>query len=570
MSDFKPSTHLGSIEPPQQNLAKLSFCNSNKLADVRAWVDNLHATQVMKTSADLYKAVPEVSHLKTDYKNRFEILEALRPSVHNCINGLAKHFLYQPLILPQEAQRTAIVAQSLQKHMLEGYVSTVMAIVQKGKANQATLDLLTKAIHRAITGINNLFLRSYQMYTQPPQNLWRKLHSLYLTAEYFELEKKSVVDPTLRLARGQTIHTAYMRTLMMACSRCNQLGQNEVWALHCAFETWAQYVKLAPQLFNHVYAVDLLGNKSPSYAAKIGSESEGQLIKEIDFTPLLRQLSRHIDSSEEDFPVSSDLEVPNDFSKSLFQHLAASWKQMPQRQLERRDINGAAEVCVGLVDCHYYLCNGQEFNYFVKNSGQDEELVSGSTSRFTPRDMHDQAQQVSYERPVFRVSLQNASAGGYCMLWKGEIPAKVEAGELLGIKEIGRRTWSIGVIRWVKQLKQASQLGIQLLSTHPKPYGIAQTYDMGGYADYSRAMYIPSSRFGSSSASILTPGAPFQEFDKVKILDGDREWSAKLEKSVFATGNINQFAFRPLGDGGDEDSATDTESSDKNFDSGWE
>ncbi len=563
---ISPSELLLKLQSHKQDLGKLSFCSGSKASDVQKWVDSLKATQLMQTSASLYKAIPEICRLKTDYKNRIEILEIFRPIVQSSILGLSKHFLKQPLVLPKDAQHAAIIAQSLQKNMVDAYFLACMEIVNRGKANPNTLESLSKAIHRAITGISYLFLRSYQMYSQTPKGLWQKLHTLYLTASYFELTNNSVNDPMLNYSRGQTVQSAYIRALMMATSKCNQISQIDISSIFTVFENWSQYVKIDTLQIDsdNFFGVDMISDAPPRYKSNLDALPEN--CKEINFSNLIRHLGRYLDEDEQDeLMQTSEIIAPKDFPNKLYHHLAKCWREISTRQLERREIQGAAEICVGLVDCHYNLCNGQEFNFFIKNSGKDEH--EHNINAFTPQDMRVEKSNES-SRPIFRVALQNASAGGYCLLWKGDAEVKVEGGELLGIKEIGRRTWSIGVVRWIKQVHQGSQLGIQLLSTNPKPYGIAQTYEMGGYADFSRSIYIPSSRFGSSSSSILTPAVPFQAFSNVKILDGDQEYSAKLERNLFSSGSIAQFAFRPLNDDA-EDHNPNNDSND-NFNSRWE
>ena len=565
-----PSQLLAEIRLPDQNLNKLTFCNGSKTSDVLSWANTLHATQVMQTGLELYKAVPELPRLKTDYKNRIDMLEALRPTVQHCLVGLTKHFLHQPIILPREAQKTAIIAQSIQKGMADSYTAAIIDISKKGKANQQTLDLLAHVIHRAITGISYLFLRSYQMYALPPKGLWLRLHSLYQVAQYFDIADIPIADPLLKYSRLQSIKSAYVRNLMMACSRCNQVSQNDVETLFHTFENWAQSVSIneISDTDAHLYAFDAREDSGPAYKSDLHRDELAMGV-EINFSQLLNMLDRYINTDNDDIFPAGSITVPTEFSKQLFQHIGSCWNTLQKREQERKSIQGAAEVSVGLVDCHFFLCNGQEFDFFIKNSGKEEHIHN--VNSFTPKDMHGGKPFSSNERPIFRISLQNSSIGGYCMLWKGDIPARVEAGQLLGVKEVGKRSWSIGVVRWIRQLKQASQLGIQLLSTHPKPYGIAQSYDMGGYSDYSRAIYIPSSRFGSSSASLLTPIVPFQEYDKTKILDGDQEWAAKLEKQLFASGNIKQFAFRPLVDSDDQNEDTTPQRGQRsNFESGWE
>lgn len=545
----KPSELLDRISLPKQDVTRLSFCGTSKATGVRKWVDSLLATQIKHTSAQLYKALPEVCHLKTDYQNRLEILETLRPSVQYCILGLKKDFLNQSLILPQEAQKAAIVAQSLQKNMIDGYLVSLIHITQQAKANKQTLDLLAKAIHRTITGIGLFFFRSFQLYTQPPPRFWSILHTLYLVAKYYEISELPIVDPSLKHSRALSISAAYLRVLMLSTVRPNQLSQTNIEATYDVFEMWYSAVKIHNDPTDdceNFYIVDLLDNKAPFYKSQLKAGSSLQLI-ELDFKQLLSQLSKQSSPSEEALDSACNIRVPKEFPSSLLTHLLDVWGNVAQRRQERKNIEGAADISIGLVDCHYFVCNGQEFDYFVRSSGKpdtggDESIIA---TGLTPLESRQTAQS-NYDRPTYRATLQNASAGGFCLLWRGDVPAKIGAGELIGIKEIGKRTWSVGVVRWIRQLKQASQLGIQVISTNPRPYGVAQNYDMGGYSDYLRTLYIPPSKFGNESATLLTSTAPFHEFNKVRIIDGDREWKAKLNRIVFSTTSVLQFSFSPL------------------------
>jgi hypothetical protein len=257
-------------------------------------------------------------------------------------------------------------------------------------------------------------------------------------------------------------------------------------------------------------------------------------------------------------------------SGSLLAHLLQSWGGDAERKLERRPVQGAAELCVGLVDCHYFVSGAIRFEDFIKQSNEASAWQSdiGRTfSGLTPAD-NKPASSDGFTKPTYQVTVQNISAGGYCLLWKGEIPARVEAGELIGIKETGRKSWNLGVVRWVKQLKQASQLGIQLLSNHPTACGIAQIYDMGGFSDYMRGIMLPPSKFGDVPATILTAKAPFQDMSKAKLMQGLKITTIKLDRCLFSTGNIKQFSYHSL------DAAEETDKTasgrGKSFSSSWD
>ncbi len=546
----KPSQLLATIDLPPRDQAKMPFCDSAKANAVREWVDNLQATKVMQTSGKLYTATPQVARLKTDYKNRFDILEILRPTIQYAILGLQKTFLNQPLIMPEEAQKSVVVAQALQKNMINGYVTTVVQIAEKGRANKQTFALLSQALHRAITGIGLLFFRNYQIYAQTPASLWATLNILYQVARYYELTQQAVVDPILRSTRALSIEAAYARILMMATARTNQMSQTEIDTAFWVFENWCQAVKLNSDISDdaeNFFAINLTGSQGPVYKSHMGDIVPSGSI-EIDFKSLLSQLSKQSTNAEDIIDTGRTVKVPKEFSETLLKHLIDTWSSVAQRKHERRHIESAADVCVGLTDSHYFVCNGQDFDYFLRSAGTHEPQKISRFSQGLPPASHSGDAQASFV-PVHRVTLQNASAGGYCLLWQQDISAKVIAGEVIGVKEIGKRTWSVGVIRWVRQLKNASQLGIQLISNNPKPYGIAQTYDSGGYSEYMRAFFVPPAKFGQGKPTLMTVSAPFQEFDKVRLIDGEKEWRAKLDRAVFSTKSMQQFRFRNI-DGG--------------------
>ncbi len=576
---IKPSQLLGHINLPPKDLNRLSFCGSAKASVVQAWVNNLQATQVMKTSSILYNAVPEIPRLKTDYANRIEILETLRPSIQYSILGLQKTFLNQPLIMPAEAQKAVVVAQSLQKNMIDGYLTTVVEIAEKGKANKNTFELLGTAIHRAINGVGLLFFRNYQIYAHPPASLWATLNILYLVACYYEIADKQIKDPTLNKARSLSISEAYTRILMLAAAKTNQMSQPDIDAAFTVFENWCPAVTLANVISDdpeNFYAVNLLSSQGPVYKSKIKDRSKGYFI-ELEFKPLLSLLSKQSTNTDDIVSGGNKIQVPKDFPESLLRHLLETWSNVAQRKFDRRMIESTAEVCVGLSDCHYFVCNGQDFDYFLKSSGTSEQQkVSRFSQGLTPASHLNDYQNSCI--PVHRVQIQNVSAGGYCILWHEDISSKVSAGEVIGIKEMGKRTWNVGVIRWVRQLKNASQLGLQLLSNNPKPYAVAQTYDMGGYSEFMRALFLPPSKFGQNNPTLLTASAPFNEFDKVKLVDGEKESTAKLDRVVFSTKSAQQFKFRRLDSGMNQASETSTyvtgsqpaASDPDDFDSSWD
>lgn len=536
---------INKINLPEQELKKLSFCSSAKATRVADWANLLRPTQFQQTSALLYQALPEVNKLKTSAQNRFEILEVLRPYVQSTILGLSKSFLQQPIALPPEAQKCAIIAQALQKHMIDGYCLVVRESLNIKRLKPTEEKYLATALHRAISGIGLVFIRSYQIYAQAPRGLWLSLHTLFRIADSMELTETRIADEVQRHVKVSSIQSAYLQTILLASARPHQLNQNDVRAVYDAFAEWAEYVRFDIDLSDdpdNFYYVNLDFDSGPLYKSRRTAEEESDLKIELKLSALVGQLAKQTGDALEDLGANA-LKVPKDINKSVLKHLLSAWGNIAQRKQERRPIQATADVCVGLSDCHMLLCNGLSFEEFLRSANNQNDIPNSASSGFTPRDAFSNADDRS-DKPLMRVEVQNVSQGGYCLLWKSDTPFKVQSGDIIGVKEFGKRSWIVGVVRWIRQKKQASQLGVQILSDKVLPYGVAQNYDMGGYSDFMRALYIPASHFSDTPESLVTASAPFQPMDRIKILDGDDIFEAKLNEQLFATGSIQQLSFR--------------------------
>ena len=540
---MQPEELIQTIPTPKPSLKKLSFCDSNKPQRVIEWASLLRPTQIEVTSSMLYKALPELNQLITSSQARFQMLEALRPYVQNAIAGLSKSFLHKPISLPPDAQKSAVIAQALQKHMVDGYILVVKAAVES-KKNKSTADtMFSTSLHRAMTGIGLLFMRSYQIYTQPTKGLWQILHGLFQISDHFELLDSRVKDETQRLAKISSVESAYLRISLLASARPHQLGQNDISIIYHTFGEWAEQLRFSVDLSSDpdcFFYLNLERDCGPLYKSRVTDEERQQLLVELNYKTLLNQIAKQSRESIEETG-SSTIKVSREISASLLSHVLETWGNVAQRKQERRQAQMTADICVGLTDCHYYVCNGQNFDTFIRNASSPQDIENTATGGFTPRDAFATTQE--FDRPVNRVEVNNISQSGYCLLWKSSTPMRVESGDLVTIREFGKRVWTIGVVRWIRQKKNASQLGVQILSDKAQPFGIAQTYDMGGYSDYMRALYLPQSQFSEDPPTLITSSAPFQPHDRVKILDGDKTITAKLDERLFSTGPIQQFSF---------------------------
>jgi hypothetical protein len=228
------------------------------------------------------------------------------------------------------------------------------------------------------------------------------------------------------------------------------------------------------------------------------------------------------------------------------------WCHCSERKLARKSIEIKAEACVGIIDCHYHISGKIDFNSFLNPSPSEDEDASFLSSSFDQlvSSLSGNNEIISKspedKQTTFETSIQNISSGGYCLQWNDKPPSRTEAGELIGIRETGRRAWSIGIIRWIRQTKTTSQMGVQILCNQPVPYGASVTLDNGLESDYMRVIHIPSPNMPDQPPSLLTTMIPFQEGRRAELKQDDHITSVRLGKSIYSTSKLNLFSFETL------------------------
>jgi hypothetical protein len=600
---------------PTQDLAQLGFCGGSKEAQVKLWLQSLPLTQAQQVSAQLYTAVHEISRLRTSSENRLAILELLRVPVHQTLSGLALKYLNQPLILPEAALKTATVAQAIQKHFLNSYLAAVRELCASTDSKDLQ-GLQALSIQRALTALGLLLLRSYQLYLPIAGQIWTEVHALYQLACTLHLEQLPVEDKLPHHQGLQTIHNTYLRILLLATARPNQLRQDEIESTYNLLEQLAPVAELDiynPAGKENLFVVLTNSNRPPFYKShwRPASNPGAEPPLEIRTSHLVNKLQEQQKAGNEGVDAAVSQRNQLNLSAALTIHLAQAWSHLALRSFERQDVSAEIEVTVGLTNIHFYLADEQPFNLFLNQSsavaGAPEkgaiyqkrgvQLKADETKKAddpwgdtfdivgTPFDGRalptfniekkiKSQEKVNYQgqHPIYTVPLMDRSPGGYGLEWRNEIPVQVRAGELLGLREYGRNKWSIGVVRWAHQIKGATQLGIQIIAPHAIPVGLAAVHKTGGFAEYLRALQIPELRAVNQPSSLVTNAISFHEFSKARLYtqsqagvsnEGDK--SIQLTQRLFATGAFSQFGFRELATAKPE-----TKTSKDDFDSVWE
>ncbi len=563
-TNFDPQIGLAQFKLPPQDIDVLSFCRSAKVSKLKEWAESLKITQINQTAVTLYSAVPELSHLKTDSSNRYTMLELVWPIAQQNLQVFSKEYLQQPLMLPPKAQKSAIISQAIQKHLLDGYCLCAADLVQQKKLKPHKQELLLNCLYRAMEALSRLMLRSYQLYSPIPARMWLRAHALLQTAEAYDIHDEIAPASTQRGEPSRTIIQIYLKIAAMGCIHPNQLSQSDLDSTLRALDQWSKHISLVPTNQNddkNLFIVNLSKDIGPHEKIR-GHDSAEDLVLEIDFQALVSLLNSQSSSSsaENSVQVAGKLSIPPHMPATLIQHVLDCWCHCSKRKQTRKSIQIKAEACIGIIDCHYHISGKVAFNQFMapvdNDEGEDEDdsFLSTNFDELISNLSHNDERNLPAEEKdnIFNISIQNLSAGGYCLHWQDKLPSRIEAGELIGIREAGRRSWSIGTVRWIRQMKKTSQMGVQLLCNQPIPYGASVMLDNGIESDYMRVIHIPAPTMSDQPPSLLTTAIPFQEGRRAELKQDDHTTAVRLGKSVFSTGKLKLFGFETINQGNEE------------------
>jgi hypothetical protein len=149
--------------------------------------------------------------------------------------------------------------------------------------------------------------------------------------------------------------------------------------------------------------------------------------------------------------------------------------------------------------------------------------------------------------PTFELAIVNHSPGGYCLSWPKEVPTQLQAGELLGVQDSPEQSWSVALVRWIRQVRGGgTQMGIELIAPHAQPCGLQLLRKADQNSQYLRALLLPEISAISRPATLITARLPFQEGNKVQINLNGEERRAVLSRKQTSTGSFNQFEYRAV------------------------
>lgn len=533
-------------------------------ASVEQWVETLPMGNVGETARLVYGTLHEVNRLAIPWKERQRFLEQLREPVSYVQESLVKRYTGMSFPLPPKTQRIATLAQTLYLEMALGYKTAIEEMLGSSflrRDNKA----LTELIHRAIRYLSHAVLTSYQTYAPHPPNSWFELHMLFLHAEYKKLHQTPVKDKENKDLPESSIARAYKQLLLLALASPYRLRQGEAERIYHALGRWAGHAHVIP--YNNpaaseaLFVVHMDSDDAPDYQVFNTRDCNTELCRLVDTRQLSHILTEELAYQEQE-------KKKGILSSELMLRLIRSWGVAPKRNFSRSERDARLEVVVGTSMLHQALAHesGDESLYSKRATYESKSVVG--ISQPTKEDVwnifasnkirkgyeaYEKQQQPPEPKPAPKLTIQtwnirNESAGGYRLALDDGQDAKVQIGELLGLRGHKGAPWEVGAVRWIRQPADGSmEIGVQILAPQARPVLVRNEKAGGKAAENHYALLLPALTTIAQPASIVTPILLFSPGNELCLQMQNQQTTIVLHEKLQDSGTFVQFRFTPKG-----------------------
>ncbi|GAB5415792.1 MAG: hypothetical protein Cons2KO_33950 [Congregibacter sp.] len=571
---------------PQQDLEQCTHFDCEPDA-VSAWVDDLPMGNPKRAGISLRTAVSEVNRVEMGPWKRYQILELLRAPALSIVKALTRRCMNQPIVLDDETQLQADLIVDLSTLLSAGYTLCAVHTIQNNDAvteiNPA--KLACESLHRAMSQAGERILLAYLLYQPLELNSWASLHQLYALTERQQLALLPV-DDDLRGVRSSVVQE-YMPSLLLACSKPNQLRQHDITGAYRAFQEWRDFAELQdPEVGKGLFAVDMQSDQAPVFADLLVRRGSTQF-RYINTEHLIRQLEelKHSRGTLGVRVIEFDKDTRLD--TNLLEHLIKSLGEISQRNFARQQSRTTLYIAAGLSNVHYYVAGERSLDEVFQGLDYDNEgeISANSNPFLTDRD-RDQWQKANPEEDVEEhgsdaenslgvdmdertlaavngptygsepmappvrhivnsVKTTNTSPGGYCVEWN-DPPEGIHIGDLVCVRdaEMEQAEWTIAVIRWVSHVKDApTLLGLELISPRGTAYAARIKMPSGELSKPIRVLLLPEIPLVGKSHTLVVPRMVFKEGQRITLVREEDGFLVKLKRQVASTGYFSQMDF---------------------------
>ncbi len=543
--------------PSELKLEQLSFCQ-NTVKSIQAWAADLSILQLGDSSQALFNALLEISELKCQETLRFDLIQAIHPTLENVLTSLEKHFFNQALISSDRNDHIIELALSLRTYFVKIYIDIARRCSYQLTHQKFSLfafhqkkNIQLARILSNFYALQQLTLLRYQqhmLYTAPLPHQWSIAHQLLDCAiknNYYLTNINQLQGTQHQLI---SIAQAYAQLILLEIFNTHQIRPAEIQGLYlCSFD-WAKLVQVLPKETTlSRYVVDSSKDHPPIFNTHQANGFNADIY--ISTQALLDHLNENQGRKGEHLSRNEKLFL----TPALHFHLHNILTNTAERVHERYEYSAQIKICFGLTVAHFYLSNGKNFN---------ETLVLGDNYQFQNESQFVNAMHTNSTvdinsvktldreaKQIYNADVLDISVNGYRIKWTGATPKNLKTGEFILVQENNQSPWRGGVIRWIKQSAEKSlELGLEILTQELFPCAVFVKTDRH-IGHYHPALLVQSTDVEDVSTSLILPGIQLlRDKQTVQLRLGEDEFKVFLIKPLLITQSFMRFDFELLND----------------------
>jgi|TARA_B100000745_G_scaffold176396_2_gene115482 hypothetical protein len=543
-----------SKELPSAETAKL------RQRTLKSWLKDLPMASVGETGRLVYQMLRKINEANLPPGDRYKLVSMLRPPTDYVFGALHQQYFSRSEFLSETERKVASLGPMLQDELSIGYFSVIEDMLS-GSGSRFDNKLILYSAARAIEALSKIQVAHLQLYSAPPEQLWREVCQIYLF-----IEKNQLADINLR-KRGPvkiTIASIFKRLILMAMADPFQLPSQHTDILFRHVNQWSDLCEIKPFHAEHSgIVINLNSGEGPRHRG-VTSSTPTPTWRLIDVDPLLATLQN-----------DTSIELEENLPNKLIRHLLRVWGAVSKRSFPRVNYSAQVELSFGLGASHFMLETQEEESATPLNKAPKTDILS--TLSFEDDDPHLTENRLSqrsldaWDRTNYSVgadrfqkgktiiddiggkpryskyngNVVNISPGGYRIAIDRPFPKGMQVGEIVSLRESAEDnsppSWNIGIIRWLKQTASDLSIGVQLLAPNASPIK-SKIISKKIEGEYLRGLLLPAIRGIGQEATLITPTV-YKTDDKLYIKLESKQISVRLVKEVASNTTYKQFEF---------------------------
>ncbi|MGB8716082.1 MAG: hypothetical protein WCD66_06940 [Rhodanobacteraceae bacterium] len=441
--------------------------------EMREPLDRIPMAQPSRAAVDLSNLLLRMLEVHGDGSSRVRILQAVQGLAQPLLDGLYKQIMAESHPLP--VAKADLAQRLLALRSAQGK-NTSMAVWElagpDGKLPLFGRGQIIETLNDALALHRDVLELSFQLYQEPPQGTWRRLHALYGFAV-----DSSIAERKCLLAGERhklTARQRYAHALLLAMANPWGMQRAELAQALQITASLADRVRFGPGP-NAVPANGHGEDSGPGFDSTSG-DGMGAVGVMVDLGPVLEIVDQQLSWDSADALVISLADGhggQTEVRRSMLKRMSRAWHGRTERGFDRVGAKHVMSVLVGMSAIHQAMAGGDDFEAFRERlvGDQGHANVGGNAAAWLSG--HAAAAPLHVEARVLDQSL-----GGYRLLWPPGHGHRVRIGELVGLlpghvqggDEDGSSLLMLGVLRWLRSMgNDELAVGVELLSRQPRP-----------------------------------------------------------------------------------------------------